>query len=89
MLKKVWDRDVRGVSIPFHGIQFVTATLWMIYGLGFVLGGLLSGLPLVIANVFIMGANVYVIQVTYRHQKENPVVNEITVVVEDSDENQS
>ena len=54
LVPQVWTtyktKKVDGISSLFLYFEFITVTLWIIYGIGFIIEDNIDGLPIIIAN---------------------------------------
>ena len=48
------SKDASGISSWFLIFELITTALWIIYGIGFLLEGTQDGIPIIIANTFMM-----------------------------------
>lgn len=54
VIKAYSSKEVSSISKKFLFLQFLTTILWTTYGIGFILDNNLNGLPILIANGFIL-----------------------------------
>ena len=58
LIPQVWTtyktKKVEGISSLFLYFELVTVTLWIIYGIGFIIEDNIDGLPIIIANTALL-----------------------------------
>jgi|OM-RGC.v1.031975687 uncharacterized protein with PQ loop repeat len=54
-------KNVEGLSIWFLIFQLITSILWILYGIGFIIANINDGIPIIIANVFILLSTIILI----------------------------
>ena len=67
------SKDASGISIWFLIFELITTSLWIIYGVGFLLEGILDGIPIVIANSCMMISTSVLIYMKKTYQQNNPI----------------
>ena len=71
VIKAYKSKDVKSISKKFLFLQYITTILWTTYGIGFILDKNLNGLPILIANCFILICLILLSIAIYKYGNKN------------------
>lgn len=63
------EKDVKALSNGFLILQFITCLSMSVYSTGFILNNDMSGLPLLVSNIFIIICVILLIYAKYKYQR--------------------
>jgi len=71
VIKAYKSKEVKSISKKFLLLQYITTLFWTTYGIGFILDKNLNGLPILIANCFILICLILLTIAIYKYNSSN------------------
>lgn len=71
VIKAYKSKEVKSISKKFLLLQYITTLFWATYGIGFILDKNLNGLPILVANCFILICLILLTIAIYKYSSPN------------------